>query len=197
MKRGHRLGLSVGALLGVWVGLLVPTAGCIFPDHCILVKFVGNDYCSVLNGALMWPIGEPELAEPVKGKSGAPVGCRCLNATEAQQLTDKVPEAEYLALLEDIHDRGRNTCASNVPQGFDHNCYTDQIEFSDITIDDGPNRSATCIDSCTYTNPPSSGNCPDDPDPFECNDDGGGDDVGGIETNNGGVGETGFSEVRI
>lgn len=195
---------GLGAALGLAGALLQPT-GCILPDYCILVNVIGNDYCTAMEGAMMWPIGSPEMATPIHedGGFGAVRGCRCMNATEAQWLGDGVPEEQAMALAAELHEATRNRCASLVPQGFDHNCYADEIEFGPATFYDGPDRSASCIHSCAYINPPPKGFCPADPDPFECNelagrDGGGGTGMVGTEsTGTGGDTSPGIGELEV
>lgn len=157
-------------------------AGCILPDYCIRLNVLGDDYCVGTETAMMWPIGSPELATPVRNNGASPEGCVCLNATEVQWLDDGVPEEQFSGVVNRIQYATRNACASLVPPGFDHNCYGDEIEFGPITINDGPTKSDSCYHSCSYFKPPPRGACPQDPTPFECNEFGVGDDeVGDTE----------------
>lgn len=173
-----------GWLLGLCAASLQPT-GCLLPDYCIVLNVVGNDYCTVADESMMWPIGSPELATPVLEDGGAVVGCECLNATEAQWIEDEVPEPQFLALVAEIENATRDECASLVPPGFDHNCYANEIEFGPIFVNDGPTKSGSCIDSCAYLNPPPFGSCSDDPNPFECNEDDDGSGTTGSEQETG------------
>ena len=205
MLRKHRHWIyCAAAVLGLSGAFLQP-AGCILPDYCIRLNVLGDDYCASTGNAVMWPIGSPELATPVRKDGGAPVGCVCLNATEVQWLNAEVPEEQFLGLLNRIHYATRNACASLVPPGFDHDCYGDEIEFSSVFIEDGPTKSDSCFHSCSYFNPPPRGACPDDPTPFECNEFGVGDDeVGdtemmetGDDTGAGGDTTAGFGEREV
>lgn len=180
MPGNHRhWSYCAAAVLGLSGAFLQP-AGCVLPDYCIRLNVLGDDYCAPTDDAMMWPIGSPELATPVREGAAAVVGCVCLNATEVQWLHDEVPEEQFLGLVAEIHHATRNECASLVPQGFDHNCYDDEIEFGPIFANEGPTKSDSCFHSCAYFKPPPRGACPDDPNPFECN---------------GEVGETGMMET--
>jgi hypothetical protein len=133
----------------------VASSGCIFNDYCIVITTPGTDWCVHVEGAMMWPVGQPELAEPVSAPAGgAPRGCRCFNDAEVAILVDKLPADVFGGLVGEIEADARNECALAVPPGFDHNCYTEDGSLApgftapfpqDIPSDD-------CIGSCAYIN---------------------------------------------
>lgn len=91
MTMSMRWILGSGFAIGMMAATVVPS-GCILPDYCIMLRTAGRDYCRFLEGAMMWPVGHPELAEPVMGAFGnPPKGCRCFNAAEQAILTNKTP----------------------------------------------------------------------------------------------------------
>ena len=182
-------------MLGLITALFQPS-GCLIPDYCIVLEVEGSDACTTAENAMMWPINSPEDVQRVLEDGGAPVGCECMNAIEAQWIEDEAPQDQYLGFLKKIHDATRNECAAQVPPGFDHNCYTDEITFGVVFVNSGPTRSGSCLHSCPYFHPPPNGTCPDDPNPFECNDDGDIPTATGTETDTGmGTDETTGGEL--
>ena len=176
--------LGGGFVLGLMTAALMP-AGCIIPDYCIMLRTAGRDYCRHIEGAMMWPLGHPELAEPVMQQFGnPPEGCKCFNVAEQAILTNKTPAEKFAALSAELEEPARNACHLLVPAGYDHNCYT--IEGPDAPTFDEPLSGAPsedCFGSCSYINPPPGKDCPDPPDPWACNEnegaDSAGDDAGG------------------
>lgn len=116
--------LGGGLLMGLASSAVMP--GCILPDYCILLTTWGTDWCMYVDEAQMWPIGQPELAEPVSAEQGGPpIGCLCFNDGEFQILDDddEVPAEQYDALVAELEENARNECAWAVPPGYDHTCY--------------------------------------------------------------------------
>lgn len=128
----------------------------------------------------MWPANQPELAEPVvyEGTENAPSACRCYNKAEHEILLGEVPEAIYLELVMEIEEAVRNECDVVVPLGWDHNCYLEQpaegIEFTKAT----PSGDGMCVGACYYDGP----ECPDEPNPYECEEEFSGGETGADET---------------
>ena len=150
-------------MLGFAAALLGPSStGCIIPDKCILVITSGHDWCRVLSGAKMWPIGQPDEAVDVqRPEGGPPIGCACFNDAEHDVLEDEVP-ANYMATLQaKIEQAARDACDAQVPAGYDHNCYIVGPEGPqpESPYGDGPGQ---CVGGCAYT-----GDC-EDPNPYEC-----------------------------
>ncbi len=168
--------LGAGLTLGLATSALAPTSGCLIPDYCILIYAHGTDYCTWLDNAMMWPIGQPDLAEPVPvfDDDPGPTGCGCFNAAERKILDYGVPQQQYSEMFAAIEAAAREECHSSVPAGFDHNCF----------ITEGPNASVPgpadnptifnggpglCWGECHYTNPPPGKECPS-LNPYECED---------------------------
>jgi hypothetical protein len=173
MNAGFRLRVSLlgaGSLVGVAAASLGP-AGCLIPDYCILFNAPGSDWCVTMPGAQMWPIGQPELAQPIKNQIfGAPKGCVCLNQVEQMILGEEVPEGAHAQLVAQIELAARNECASLVPLGWDSNCYLGAPNSPDFDTPAPGDISGACIGWCTYLHdPPGKATCGDDPNPFECN----------------------------
>ena len=169
MTRTRLLGL--GLVVSSVASAFIPT-GCLIPDYCILVTAPGRDWCMLMPGAEMWPIGQPELAQPVQDqKNGPPEGCVCFNDTEHTILANQAPQDAYDQLVLRVEGATRNHCASLVPLGWDHNCFVgepNRPEFGVAAPDDFTND---CIGSCAFVNdPPGPRTCRPDPNPFECND---------------------------
>jgi hypothetical protein len=161
--------LGAGLLAGT-AASLAPT-GCLIPDYCILFNAPGRDWCVSMPGAKMWPIGQPELAQPIRDEIyQVPKGCVCLNQVEQMIIGEGVPQGAHDQLVAQIQLATRNDCASNVPLGWDSNCYLgppNDPEFDSVAPGE---ISIECIGSCTYLHdPPGSATCGEDPNPFECN----------------------------
>lgn len=168
--------------------------GCIFNDYCIVVTTPGTDWCVVMEDAMMWPIGQPEFAEPASGPNGgAPQGCRCFNDADVAILKDQLPADNFGSLVGEMRADARNKCALGVPPGFDHNCYIDDGSLAPVFGPPFPGDSASddCIGSCAYIKPPRNGSCGEDPDPYECNEEYGGGDTGIEAATDTGDGDTG------
>jgi hypothetical protein len=114
--------LGGGLLMGLASSTVVP--GCILPDYCIVLTTWGTDWCVYVDEAQMWPIGQPELAEPVSAEQGGPpIGCLCFNDGEFQILDGEAPTEQYDGLVAELEENARNECAWAVPPGYDHTCY--------------------------------------------------------------------------
>ncbi|NVB37072.1 hypothetical protein G6O69_04465 [Pseudenhygromyxa sp. WMMC2535] len=148
-----------------------------------MIRTAGRDWCRYIDGARMWPPGEPEAAVPVYAvEGGPPLGCRCFNAAEHDILDTQLPEDKLAELHAELAEAARNECHLLVPQGYAHNCYDeDSPDAPSLGVPTADGLSSDCFGSCAYANPPLGKDCPEDPDPWECNDDGGDDDVGGDE----------------
>jgi hypothetical protein len=163
-----RLSLIVAALGFGAAASFVP--GCLIPDYCFVTFHAGQDWCRKLDGALMWPAGQPDLAEPIFAEDqDLPKGCRCMNDTEQMVMMDQSPEAEYIDLVGELAIETRMQCAALVPEGYEHNCLTlDGPMASSLGDPFGGSKSNECIGSCSFGNPPPFGECPE-PDPYTCN----------------------------
>jgi hypothetical protein len=187
------LGFTLAATgVGLVVGILVPDTGCILKDYCIRVQNHGQNNCNHLEGAMMWPIGQPELAQPVPGSHDAPgpAGCVCLNSAEQETVDFEAPAGQYAVLMAEIEDATRKACDSIVPAGWDHNCFINEgVGASTLgLIKPFTDGYGACIGTCVFANPPPGESCPE-LDPYQCNEDDG-------ETgDNGGEGESGGSET--
>lgn len=138
------------------------------PDYCILIYTPGTDWCGSLSGAVMWPQGQPDAAEPIVSDEEPPRGCVCMNDGEGAALEDEAPADEHAALVAEIDTAARQACVDLVPEGYDHNCYVlDEVPLTPPLP--GPPSDA-CIGSCQYANDPPFGEPCGDPDPWECND---------------------------
>jgi hypothetical protein len=170
--------LGAGLTLGLTGSAVAP--GCIFNDYCIVITTTGTDWCVLTEDALMWPVGQPDLAEPVSGPAGgAPRGCRCFNDADVAILQDGLPADVFGGLVGEMRADARNECAIGVPPGYDHNCYVEDGALAPVftsPFPDGP--SDDCIGSCSYIKPPPNGSCDEDPDPYVCNEEYGGGETG-------------------
>ena len=195
--------LVAGLLLGGLGSAFAPA--CIIPDYCIVVNASGSDWCVNVEDAQMWPIGQPELAERVTDEHGGPPpGCRCFNDGEVAILAQGVPAEQYAVLVEELEQAARLECASSVPNGYDHNCFSkDELLGPTMSSPYYGGKSWDCIGSCGYTSEPPFGSCGDDPNPWECNGEGlgetgtgdsdtGDSDTGGTDT---GATDTGGPDV--
>ena len=183
----------VGALALGLLGSSFGAGGCLIPDYCIVVTTNGTDWCTRMDGALMWPIGQPELAEAVLADDdSSPTGCTCMNDGEAEILFSLAPAEDYAALVAEVESATRDACVALVPGGFEHNClqYVDGLEILAPTFDSPAegSPSSACIGSCSLVSDPPFGEPCDDPDPWECNDEEppGGDETGGGNETGGG-----------
>jgi hypothetical protein len=189
--------LGAGLTLGLTASAVAP--GCIFNDYCIVITTLGTDWCVVIEDAMMWPAGQPDLAQPVSASGGgAPRGCECFNDADVAILADELPVDVFGGLVGEMQADARNECAIAVPPGFDHNCYIEDGSLAPSfgsPFSDGP--SDDCIGSCSYIKPPPNGSCNEDPDPYECNEEyGGGDTVTDRATDTDGeTGETSLVNV--
>lgn len=157
--------------VGLIAGVLVPDSGCIIPDYCIRVENYGMNNCNFLEGAIMWPIGQPELAEPVPSSKGAPgpSGCVCLNAAEQEIMDFQTPEPQFEELSGEVEQATREACDAIVPAGWDHNCFIAVGDgASTLGTDPYTNGFGECVGSCGFANPPPGKSCPEF-DPYECN----------------------------
>jgi hypothetical protein len=178
-------------MVGLAASAVAPS--CILPDYCIVVTTSGTDWCVHMEDAMMWPIGQPDLAEQVSTLAGGPPrGCRCFNDAEVEILKDELPVDVFGGLVGGIEADARNKCALAVPPGFDHNCY---VEDGSLAPGFGPpfsdDPSDDCIGSCAYIKPPPNGSCDENPDPYECNEEYGGGDTGIDPATDTGGSETG------
>jgi hypothetical protein len=170
----------------------MPSSACIIPDYCILIQTAGEDNCLALEDPQMWPAGQPMNNQSVPLSPNfpfapGPVGCVCMNNTQQGIIDFETPQMAFDDIYADILQAARDECQSLVPPGWDNNCAT-AIADATHPFDDGPGN---CIGDCAYANPPPFKDCPDDPNPYECNEDGGetnGDD-GATE---GGLGADGY-----
>lgn len=182
MSLTTNLGRVVLLSAALTIGLAAPAVapGCVFNDYCIVVTTPGTNWCVVIEDAMMWPVGQPDLAEPVSGPAGgAPRGCQCFNDADVAILADELPDDVFGGLVDEIKADARNECAIAVPPGFDHNCYIEDgllAHSFGSPFSDGP--SDDCIGTCAYIKPPPNGSCGEDPDPYECNEAYGGEDTG-------------------
>ncbi|NVB40590.1 hypothetical protein G6O69_22310 [Pseudenhygromyxa sp. WMMC2535] len=180
MLAGRRkiAGLLTGLCSGLVVALLVPGGGCLGLDYCIRINYSGIDWCMWMEGALMWPEGQPELAEPVAEEI---FSCVCFNDAEETILNDAMPEEQYGALVAEIEQSARESCAALVPDGFSHNCDEEEGDDSPgFTLPIAGESTKDCVGHCEFVNPPPGGSCRE-LDPYECNDeeaDGGSDETG-------------------
>jgi hypothetical protein len=143
------------------------SSGCIFGDECIVIITQGNDWCSEIINAQMWPAEHPELAEPVKDAEGNwPRGCVCFNDAEGEILEAELPLLKYMAFSAQIANVARDDCDFHVPLGWDHNCY-DESADGPVVADPGQGDQGECVGDCAYANIPKSG-CGEDPSPYEC-----------------------------
>ena len=170
MSRARTVALGVSLVAASVASALIPT-GCLIPDYCILVTAPGRNWCMVMPGAEMWPIGQPELAQPVQDQIFAPpVGCVCFNDTEQMILGQQAPQAAYDQLVLRIELAARNECASLVPLGWDHNCLAGEPNRPEFDTPVPRALTNDCIGSCAYVkDPPGPKTCDEDPNPFECN----------------------------
>lgn len=180
----------VGALALGLLGSSFGAGGCLVPDYCIAVTTSGTDWCAQMDGALMWPAGQPELAEPVLTDDNVqPVGCTCMNDGEGEILDSAAPAEAYAGLVGEVEGAARDVCLSLVLDGYEHNClqYLDGPDILAPTFD-APNEgssSGACVGSCSYVGDPPFGEPCGDPDPWECNGEeapGGSETDGGTET---------------
>jgi hypothetical protein len=198
MSFGRVVVLAGSLMVGLAASAVAPS--CILPDYCIVIITPGTDWCVHMEDAMMWPVGQPDLAEPVSGSAGGPPrGCRCFNDADVPILKDQLPTDIFAGLVGGIEADARNECALAVPPGFDHNCY---IEAGLLAPSFGPpfpeDPSDDCIGSCAYTKPPPHGSCGEDPDPYMCNEEYGSGETG-VDTATGtGDGDTGdASQVNV
>jgi hypothetical protein len=179
--------------LGLAASAVAPS-GCILNDYCIVIVTPGTDWCMHTVGATMWPVGQPDLAEPVSAPAGGPPkGCRCFNDADVAILQDQLPADIFGGLVGGIEADARNECALAVPPGFDHNCFIEDGSLAPgftALFPDDPNDA--CIGSCAFFKPPPNGSCGEDPDPYTCNEEYGG-DTGADQATETGYGDTGGS----
>jgi hypothetical protein len=161
----HGLALGLGAIAsGTWG---FTNTGCILSDKCIVVLVQGNDWCSEIINAQMWPGGHPELAVVVKTDDNKwPSGCACFNFAEEEILAAELPPAKYAAFRAQIAAVARDDCDFYVPVGWDHNCYDEGPDGPVVGAPAGGNP-GECVGDCAYTNEPKDG-CGEDPTPYEC-----------------------------
>ena len=192
--------MQTRTILGLTFALLVSTAwgfgtsGCfLFPDECIIIHKNGNDWCTQIIDAKMWPIGQPELAEVVVDESNeVPKGCACFNVDEEKILDDKSPQSEYNVKVAEIENAARSECAYIVPPGWEHNCY-DWSDGGPHFIPVGRSGPGSCVGECSVS-------CRDEqPSPYECEEivnggDGGTD--GGTEESDSSTGGPAFEPNR-
>jgi hypothetical protein len=198
MNGGRVAVLGVSLAAGFTASAVAP--GCILPDYCIVITTQGTDWCVVMEDAMMWPVGQPELAEPVSiPDAGAPRGCRCFNDADVAILNDGLPADIFGGLVGEMEADARNECALAVPPGLDHNCYIEDGSLAPgFSLPHSDDPSDDCIGSCAYIKPPPNGSCGEDPDPYECNEEYGGGDTGIGPATDTGEGETGgVSPVNV
>ena len=63
MNFGRVVLLAASLALGFTASVVAPS-GCILNDYCIVVTTPGTNWCVLIEDALMWPVGQPDLAEP-------------------------------------------------------------------------------------------------------------------------------------
>ena len=146
----------------------------------------------------MWPIGQPELAEPVSAEiGGPPIGCRCFNDGEVQILADESPVDDFDQLAAQLEENARNQCAWAVPPGYDHSCWLEAGPLApELSAPYSGEPNNDCIGSCGYVNPPPHGDCGIDPSPWQCNGDDMDTDTGSLETGTSGT-DTGATLASI
>jgi hypothetical protein len=167
MRLMHWHGFALGTAMiasGAWG---FANTGCILGDKCIVIITSGNDWCSEVINAQMWPGGHPELAQPVQDDVGKwPKGCACFNFSEEEILEAELPPVKYAAFRAQIAAAARDDCDFYVPVGWDHNCY-DEGPDGPVVSDPHSDGSGECVGDCAYANIPKDG-CGDDPTPYEC-----------------------------
>lgn len=186
--------LLTAATAGLALGFFAQFGGCLYKDYCIKVQNLGQNNCRYLQNAQMWPVGQPELAEPVPGSLGAegPAGCVCFNSAEQDVINFGVPLGHWNALRDEMEAAARNACSSLATPGWDNNCHIDTgTNASTPSITNFFNGYGDCIGSCGYISPPPGGSCPS-PNPYECNGEPGGGETGGPDE--GGEGGEGGDE---
>ena len=202
------LSTNIGRVTVLGTGLLIGVAGsatapaCILQDYCILVNTWGTDWCMHVDGAWMWPVEQPELAERVSaGRGGPPEGCRCFNDAEVKLLHTQAPIEQYEQLIAQLEQNARNECAWAVPPGYDHSCYLEEGPLAPaLSVPYFGESTNDCVGSCAYIKPPPWGSCGADPNPWECNgvdSSTEGSDSGGSGTTDSSDSETAGSEPEI
>lgn len=169
MRNTRTVLYALGLLVGGGTALVTPTSGCIVPDYCIVLYSKGKNWCASMLGAQKWPVGQPELAEAVLSDHyEVPTGCICVNETEDAILSLKAPYDAYLLLREDIVAAAREDCLV-LAEGFANDCLVEGVGAPEVGEED-PNDDKTgpCVGGCKYIHPPPNKDCPDDPNPFEC-----------------------------
>ncbi len=156
--------------MGVGIAFLIPSSACILQDHCILLYWPGANWCSSMEGARKWPAGHPELAVPVlTAELEPPLGCSCVNDTEAAILSETLPGDAYLVLKAEIEAITRQECLT-LALGFANNCLQESGPDAPTIL--APNSyddlHGPCVGDCEYFDPPLNKDCPADPNPFAC-----------------------------
>jgi hypothetical protein len=150
----------------------MPGTACIIPDYCILISADGANWCATMDGAMKWPEGQPELAEPVLSadEHAVPRGCTCVNNTEGIMLVDHLPIEAYVQLRAEIEAATRENCLT-LAVGFANNCLAEGPNAPVIAEESpDPDKHGPCVGDCEYFKPPPYEDCPRDPTPFECED---------------------------
>lgn len=91
-----------------------------------------------------------------------------MNNTEHTTMDSEEPNEKYADFVAEPEQAARDDCASLVPPGYNHNCYTtDGIGASqpDLVFESGM---GTCVGGCSFFLEPKKGGCGRDPNPFEC-----------------------------
>ena len=157
-------------MAGAALAFVLPGSACIMPDQCALIYSMGKNWCAPMYDAMRWPQGHPELAEPIwVGEFQPPQGCTCVNDVEHEILEQQVPTEAYVILRAEIEAATRENCLL-LSIGFASNCLLEQGPDAP-TIDEEKLReglTGPCVGGCGYALPPLFGECPDDPDPFAC-----------------------------
>lgn len=161
-------------------------SSCVWPDQCIVVIDDGNDWCTEIVGAKMWPPGHPEFAEPVlDGDEKNPRGCRCFNVADEDILGTQDPVEKFDELFTELQEAARANCNSAVPDGWTHNCYDEGLD-SPAFILPFELGVGSCVGDCAYTAVPKAG-CGRELSPQDCEDEFGAGETGS-ETGTGGQG---------
>ena len=181
---GRRLALLLAAGLPCGVAGSLLGSACVIPDSCPVIATPGTDWCVTMDGAQMWPPGQPELAEPVLSENDIdPTGCRCMNDIEHAIMANPGSD-ERDALIAELEQEARYACIVAVNEGWENNCFTDPPEPLAPTFPAPVSKgepSYACFGSCSFAGK----NCGADPDPFACNEEFGDGETGTVESEGG------------
>ena len=155
-RLSNSLALGVGATLLIWG--LSPVAGCIYPDHCIVIGISGINVCQPFNNA-SGVDAQGELVSPIfEGNIEVVHACDCMSQDELDILEEEDTDSlEYQALALGLDTLARQRCVElALEQGLvDNNCLTAPSVDGGV-YDDGVGN---CTVGCFYANPPPWGEC--------------------------------------